>query len=75
MARSYRHTPIFAITGCKSEKTDKRLANRKLRHLQVRAADRGAEVLPLLREVSNVWGFGKDGRRYDRAAGGREMRK
>lgn len=75
MARSYRHTPIFGITTCRSEKTDKRLANRKLRRAQVRAADGGAEILPLLREVSDVWGFGKDGRRYDRSAGAREMRK
>lgn len=66
MSRSYRRTPIFGIAPFVSEKQDKRWANRRLR-LHVRLAlhhDLGAETLPLLREVSNVWGFRKDGKRY-----------
>ncbi len=75
MARSYRHTPIFGITTRRSEKQDKRLANRRLRRLVRPALSRGDELLPLLREVSDLWSFDKDGRRYDPHAGVKEMRK
>jgi hypothetical protein len=75
MARSYRRTPIFGITTSKSEKQAKRIANRRLRRAVRQAMLRGKEVLPRLREVSNLWSFDKDGRRYDRGAGAREMRK
>jgi len=75
MARSYRHTPIFGVTTSKSEKQDKRLANRRLRRAVRMQVQRGSEVLSLLREVSNVWCFDKDGRAYDRRASARDMRK
>ena len=75
MARSYRRTPIFGITTSKSEKKDKRLANRRLRRAVRRAMLRDKETLPILREVSDVWNFDKDGRRYDRFASEEAMRK
>jgi len=75
MARSYRHTPIFGITTSQSEEQDKRLANRRLRRLVRPALSRGDELLPLLRDVSNVWSFDKDGRRYDPRATRKQMRK
>jgi glycerol-3-phosphate dehydrogenase len=75
MARSYRHTPIFGITTSSSEKQDKRIANRRLRRAARHAMQRGKEMLPTLREVSDVWSFDKDGRKYDRAAGAQAMRK
>lgn len=65
MSRSYRHTPIFGNCLCHSEKQDKRLANRRWRRIVryvLRTGD--SELLPLQREVSNVWSFGKDGKRY-----------
>jgi len=65
MSRSYRHTPIFGITTAKTEKQDKRLANRRWRRIcryVLRSGD--SERLPLQREVSNVWSFAKDGKRY-----------
>ncbi len=66
MGKSVRKTPIFGITMAETEKKDKRLANRRFRRV-VRAAleaDCNAEILPLLREVSNVWGFDKDGKSW-----------
>jgi hypothetical protein len=75
MARSYRQTPIFGITTAKSEKRDKRLANRRHRRALRQAVLRGAEVMPLLREVSNVWCFEKDGKGYWRDATWKDMRK
>jgi len=75
MARSYRHTPIFGITTSKSEKQDKRLANRWLRRAVRLQVQRGLDVLSLLREVSNAWCFDKDGRAYNPRASAKDMRK
>jgi hypothetical protein len=62
MSRSFRHIPIFGITTARSEKQDKRFANRRHRRIGRIALAQGDAVLPLLREVSNVWGFDKDGK-------------
>lgn len=62
MSRSRRKTPIVGITTAMSEKFDKGKANRKLRSRVHVALDRGDEVLPELREVSDVWTFAKDGK-------------
>jgi len=63
MSRSRRKTPIIGWTTADSEKQDKRLANRRLRHRvrQTLRVNPHAE-LPLLREVSNVWLMDKDGK-------------
>lgn len=71
MSRSFRHTPIIGNAGT-SDKDCKRKANRyarkAVRHkLSVTLTTEGdfdALVLPLLREVSNVYNFAKDGRHY-----------
>jgi hypothetical protein len=64
------------MTTSPSEKDDKRHANRLCRR-RLRAALRtDAEVLPTLREVSNVWKFDKDGkRRFDATAFPELLRK
>ena len=62
MSRSFRHTPISASTGGSSEKFDKQKANRKLRSAVKVAMEKGEEVLPVLREVSDIWVFNKDGK-------------
>ena len=62
MSRSRKKTPVCGITTARSEKQDKRLANRRLRRGQKQAVERGDELLPLMREKSNVWSFAKDGR-------------
>jgi hypothetical protein len=67
MSRSRRKTPVRGITTSETEKRDKRLANRRLRH-RVRAVLPAEPdgVLPALREVSCVWCFDKDGKqRFD----------
>ena len=63
MSRSYKHAPIFGILRRDSEKQDKRLANRRLRRIARQSVSRGKEA-PLLREVSNIYDFAKDGRRW-----------
>lgn len=71
MARSYKKTPKFSSTFEESEKSDKRFANRRLRRSvnmrlsQVEADDLEDDlVLQEMREVSDVWTFAKDGKRY-----------
>jgi hypothetical protein len=64
MSRSYRHSPYH---GCcaDSDKADKRKANRLLRRvtrIAIVGFDPEADVLPVLREVSNIWNFDKDGK-------------
>ncbi len=63
MSRSYRKTPIFGNCICRSEKKDKRIANRAYRRI-VRHCLKAGKELPLKREVSNIWSFGKDGKSY-----------
>ncbi|MES2764468.1 MAG: hypothetical protein V4642_01260 [Bacteroidota bacterium] len=64
MSRSKRKTPYVGITGMPTEKQEKRKANRKLRNKVKAQLQKGKEVLPELREVSNVWSFSKDGKIY-----------
>jgi len=68
MSRSRQHNPI---TGCcnGSDKQDKRIANRRLRHRINRVLKRGIgvasdAVYPIMREVSSIWAFTKDGKQY-----------
>lgn len=61
MSRSRRHTPIMGTTTARSEKYDKRLANRALRRETKMALKDEKEVLPIVREVSNKYDFAKDG--------------
>ena len=66
MSRSYRKTPIFGTTTADSEKKDKRLANRKYRRSvrQLVDEDLNDENIPDIREMSDVWSFDKDGKRF-----------
>jgi hypothetical protein len=77
MSRSRKKTPVRGITSAKSEKADKRDANRALRR-RVRATltvDPTPEVVPVSREVSNVWTMAKDGRHYLKNPTLRDLRK
>ncbi len=66
MSKSHRQTPIAGITAAISEKRDKQLANRRLRHAvkQALKSQPEVQVLPLQREVSDVWAMDKDGKRW-----------
>jgi hypothetical protein len=65
MGKSYRKHDIIGHGGC-SEKKDKSLANRKLRHKIKRLLKQNSEieVLPILRELSDIWCFNKDGKSW-----------
>ncbi|MEO0554627.1 MAG: hypothetical protein AAF149_15590 [Bacteroidota bacterium] len=60
---------------CSIRKEGKRDANRKLRRKTKQQVNKGDEILFELREVSDVWGFGKDGKFYDNDMSEKEMRK
>lgn len=62
MSGSYKHAPVHGNTTAESEKDDKRFANRRWRRRVKWAIRDGVEVMPLQREVSNVWCFDKDGK-------------
>lgn len=64
MSRSKRKTPITGITTAETEKKNKLEANRKLRRLNKIKMHKGDFNFFQLREISNVWGFDKDGKRY-----------
>ncbi len=82
MSRSRRHTPMCGITTARSEKADKRQANRRLR---VRSRSTTAHVgsdsitdliWPGMRDVSNPWSMAKDGKLcFDPVRWPRLMRK
>jgi len=64
MARSYRKSPFCGTCGG-SDKADKAAANRVLRRVTreaLRGYDAEVDVLPELRDVSDVWNFAKDGK-------------
>ncbi len=75
MSRSRRHTPIFASTTCKSDKEDKTLARRRWRKACKAALNKGSETFPTLRDVSDVWSFGKDGKGWWKDASEKMMRR
>ena len=60
MSRSRRRTPVCGITTCRSEKSWKQDAHRRLRVAERAMVDGDPE--PRLRDVSNPWSFGKDGK-------------
>ncbi|AXO79034.1 hypothetical protein DZC78_01100 [Olleya aquimaris] len=75
MSRSKKKTKIQAITTAKSEKDNKTEANRKLRRIVKQKVNSGQMDLPDLREVSNVWNFNKDGKKYKPEMTEKDLRK
>ena len=68
MSRSRKKTPISGITKARSEKQDKRIANRRYRsrvkHQLRNLEDAEGVSLSIVREVTNVWSMAKDGKRW-----------
>lgn len=64
MSRSFKHTTISAITTAQSEKRDKQLANRRFRRISRHRVKIEREPLIDLDEISDIWDFQKDGKRY-----------
>lgn len=75
MSRSWKKTKIFWFTTATSEKNDKRHANRKLRRIVKQGMRFEDAVIPHIREISNVWCFDKDGKRYNPNLTKRDLRK
>ena len=84
MTDSDRKTPVFSMTvggHNRGEKSDKQRANRQERRVigqmthTLAFDDDPHPVLPKKRELSNVWGFRKDGRRWWNNAEEKDMRK
>lgn len=75
MSRSRKKTPITGYTTAETEKDDKRRANRKLRRITKVQVKKGDDQFTELREISNVWAFGKDGKRYLKNPTKRALRK
>lgn len=59
MSRSMRKTPIVGFTTADSEKTDKRIANRRLRRRVRQVLDEHSDILPNVREVFNAYDMSK----------------
>lgn len=75
MSRSRKKTPKRGLTTAKSEKRDKRIANRKFRRKTKIQNTLGESDFVKLREVSNVWEFDKDGKRYIKNPSDKDLRK
>ena len=75
MSRSRRKTPVCSLTCAESEKQDKRLANRAFRR-GVKLALITGQAMPVMREVSQVYDWDKDGKqRFDPTMFPEGMRK
>lgn len=75
MSRSKKKTKIHGNTTAKTEKENKRDANRKFRRIIKQRVSSEEIELPKLREVSNVWCFDKDGKRYNTEMTHKDLRK
>jgi len=75
MSRSRKKTKIHGITTAESEKKDKQIANRKYRRIVKQKVKCDSEDLPNLREVSDIWLFEKDGKKYNKNIAVKLLRK
>jgi len=75
MSRSKKKTKIHGITTAASEKENKQDANRKFRRITKQKVKSEETELPNLREVSNVYSFVKDGKKYNSKMTEKELRK
>ena len=75
MSRSRKKTPKTGITTAESEKDDKRKANRKFRRVTKGQLKNGDSQFVDKKEVSNVWSFDKDGKRFLKNPTKKDLRK
>ncbi len=75
MSRSKKKNKIHGNTTAKSEKENKRDANRKYRRIVKQKIQSDETELPEVREISNVWSFDKDGKRYNPNMTDKDLRK
>ncbi len=75
MSRSKRKTPITGITSAETVKGDKRNANRKFRRVTKVQVKKGDQPFLDLNEISNVWSFDKDGKKFLKNPTKKDLRK
>jgi hypothetical protein len=75
MSRSKKKTPKTEMTTADSEKEDKRKANRKFRRKTKVQIQKGDTELAVMKELSNVWSFDKDGKQFLKNPPAKELRK
>ncbi|TVZ08641.1 hypothetical protein JM80_1140 [Cellulophaga sp. RHA_52] len=75
MSKSEKKTKIRGITTAKSEKENKQDANRKYRRIVKQKVKSNESELPKVREISNVWSFDKDGKKYNSEMTDKDLRK
>lgn len=75
MSNSIKKTKIVGFTTSESEKAEKRVANRKYRRTVKQKVKLGNEEFPKIRELSNVWCFSKDGKKYYPELSAKDLRK
>jgi len=75
MSNSIKKSKIAGHTTSESEKVEKREANRKYRRTIKQKVKLGNDELPKIRELSNVWSFSKDGKRYYPEMSAKDLRK
>jgi hypothetical protein len=75
MSRSKKKTKIHGYTTAESEKENKQQANRKYRRIIKQKIKSTESELPKIKELSNVWSFDKDGKRYDSNMTDKDLRK
>lgn len=63
MSRSFKKHPVIGNCG-NSDKYGKTLSSRRLRQLVRVAIKNEDEIMPLMREISSVWNFSKDGKQW-----------
>lgn len=65
MSKSRIKHPIMKITGHRvSDKKDRSTANRKLRRKVKMLIKKGLDFFPILKEISDKWGWNSDGGSY-----------
>lgn len=65
MGKSRTKHPIMKITGPRtSDKEDRHKANRKLRRAVKILIRKGIYFFPVIKELSDIWGFASDGGRH-----------
>ncbi|WP_339624219.1 hypothetical protein [uncultured Winogradskyella sp.] len=75
MSKSEKKTKIGGITTAKSEKENKQDANRKYRRIVKQRVKSNESELPKVCEISNIWSFDKDGKKYDSEMTDKDLRK
>jgi hypothetical protein len=64
MSKSTRYYPAAGRLPGRSEKHDKRFAHRRFRRHEREAIHHGREPPVSLRQISDIWNFNKDGKRW-----------